>query len=155
MARIPKKRCFFTSGTIIFLMIYTEPLTRFFPDKDFQPLTELSKALDQSKGKPVIIFHHSPSVGDFYNNTMHYRWQEEIQKKWVSLINSHNVKAVVAGHFHRDEHHWLGNVPLYISSSIAGYWGRQATFRLYEYKNGKLGYRTQYIPLKHIDPIDQ
>jgi UDP-2,3-diacylglucosamine pyrophosphatase LpxH len=63
----------------------------------------------------------------------------------VKLINSYNVKAVIAGHFHRDELHWLENVPLYVSSPVAGYWGRQATFRIYEYSNGKIGYRTQYI----------
>jgi len=131
---------------VMFIMIHTEPLTRFFPVEKFQPLVELSNALIQSKGKPVIIFHHSPSVSDFYNNTMHERWKTDIQKKWESLINSHNVKAVVTGHFHRDEFHWLGNVPLFVSSSISGYWGRQASFRLYEYQNGKLGYRTQYIP---------
>ena len=130
---------------IVFLMVYTEPLTQFFPVETFKPLTELAGALKRSKGKPVIVFHHSPSVGDFYNNVMHYRWPDEIREKWVALLNSYNVKAVIAGHFHRDEHHWIGNIPLYVSSSIGGYWGRQATFRIYEYKDGKIGYRTQYV----------
>jgi predicted Fe-Mo cluster-binding NifX family protein len=28
---------------------------------------------------------------------------------------------------------------------VANYFGRQSTFRIYEYKNGKVGYRTQYL----------
>jgi len=130
---------------VVFILIYTEPLTRFFPSVAFQPLIELSNALDRSRGKPVIVFHHSPSVEDFYNNAMHSRWKDDLRQQWAALINGHNVKAVVAGHFHRDEFHWLGKVPLYVSSSVAGYWNRQATFRIYEYDNGKLAYRTQYI----------
>ena len=106
---------------------------------------ELEKYLKKSNGKPVIVFHHAPSVDDFYNNKLHTSWEKEIRGKWVKVINAYNVKAVIAGHFHRDEHHWLGNVPLYVSSSIAGYRGRQASFRIYEYSKGKIGYRTQYI----------
>jgi hypothetical protein len=29
--------------------------------------------------------------------------------------------------------------------SVAGYWGRQASFRLYEYRDGRVGYRTIYL----------
>lgn len=130
---------------VIFLFIYTEPLSKSFDVKNYQPLKQLEEYLKQSKGKPVIIFHHAPSVDDFYENTMQKEWPEEISEKWIKLINSYNVKAVVAGHFHRDEFHWLGEVPLYVSAPVAGYRGRQATFRIYEYRDGKLGYRTQYI----------
>jgi UDP-2,3-diacylglucosamine pyrophosphatase LpxH len=65
--------------------------------------------------------------------------------KWVALINQYNVKAVITGHFHRDEFHWLDKVPLYVSVPVAEKFGRQAGFRIYEYKNGKLGYTTQYL----------
>ena len=64
---------------------------------------------------------------------------------WEKLVNTHNVKAVIAGHFHRDEFHWLGHVPLYVSGPVANFWNRNATFRLYEYRNGQIGYRTQYL----------
>ncbi|MDY6906314.1 MAG: hypothetical protein SWH61_16705 [Thermodesulfobacteriota bacterium] len=55
----------------------------------------------------------------------------EIKEKWKTLINTYNVKAIVAGHFHRDELHWLGDVPVYIAPPVAGYWGRKAAFRIY------------------------
>ena len=130
---------------VLFIFIYTEPLRKSFTIEGYQPLKQLEEYLKRSQGKPVIIFHHAPSVDDFYNNKLHKSWKADIRKKWVKLINAYNVKGVIAGHFHRDEFHWLGDVPLYVSSSIAGYWGRQATFRIYEYNNGKIGYRTQYI----------
>ena len=130
---------------VVFIFVFTEPLRKSFTVNGYQPLKQLEEYLKKSKGKPVIVFHHAPSVDDFYNNEFHKRWKKEIREKWVKLINAYNVKAVIAGHFHRDEHHWLGNVPLYVSSPISGYWGRQATFRIYEYHNGKIGYRTQYI----------
>ena len=130
---------------VVFLLIYTEPLAKSFSLEEYTPLSELEAALKRANKKPVLLFHHSPSVEDFYNNAMHEGWEKEIQEKWTSILNSYNVKAVIAGHFHRDEHHWVGEVPLYVSSSLAGNWGRQATFRVYEYKDGKVGYRTQYM----------
>lgn len=130
---------------VLFVFVYTEPLRKSFTLPGYRPLKDLEEILKNSKDKPVIIFHHAPSVDDFYNNKFHKSWKTDIRNKWVKLINSYKVKAVITGHFHRDELHWLGNVPLYVSSPIAGYWGRQATFRIYEYSNGKIGYRTQYI----------
>jgi UDP-2,3-diacylglucosamine pyrophosphatase LpxH len=76
---------------------------------------------------------------------MHRGWRKEVREKWERLLNSANVKAVIAGHFHRDEFHWLGEVPLYVAEPVAGYWGRQCTFRIYEYRGGKVGYRTVYV----------
>jgi len=130
---------------VIFITIYTEPLAQSFPNVGYNPLQELEKELKQTKGKPVLLFHHTPSVEDFYLNSMHDGWEKDIRGKWEKLLNSYNVKAVLAGHFHRDEHHWIGEIPLYVCAPVGGKWGRQATFRIFEYKNGKLSYRTQYI----------
>ncbi|MCJ7774217.1 MAG: metallophosphoesterase [Desulfobacterales bacterium] len=130
---------------VVFLFVYTEPLRKAFSIKGYDPLKQIESYLNKSKGKPVIIFHHAPCVSDFYKNTFHDKWDEQNKKKWIKLVNRYNVKAVIAGHFHRAEHHWLGNVPLYVAAPISGYLGRQASFRIYEYNNGKIGYRTQYI----------
>jgi UDP-2,3-diacylglucosamine pyrophosphatase LpxH len=130
---------------VVFIMVYTEPLRQSFTVEGYQPLKQLEEHLRKAKGKPAIVFHHAPSVDDFYNNEFHRRWKEEIRQNWVRLLNAYDVEAVIAGHFHRDEHHWLGDVPLYVSSPISGKWGRQGTFRIYEYRDGKIGYRTQYI----------
>lgn len=128
-----------------FIFICTEPLRAQFSMEGYRPLEQLEQYLNEAAGKPVIIFHHAPSVENFYNNMLYESWPANIQERWIELINAYNVKAVIAGHFHRDEFHWLGDVPLYICSSVAGYWGRQATFRIYEYTDGKIEYRTQYI----------
>ncbi len=130
---------------VVMIFLYSEPLASTFEVKDYDALAELEKLLRATNGRPSIIFHHSPSVDDFYRNTMHDGWRADLREKWVRLINSYNVRAVVAGHFHRDEIHWLGKVPLYVSSSVAGYWGRQGSYRIYEYKDGRLSYRTQYL----------
>lgn len=130
---------------VVFIFVYTEPLRRSFTVKGYEPLEQLEEHLRKARGQPVIVFHHAPSVDDFYNNEFHTRWKEEIRQNWVRLLNAYDVDAVIAGHFHRDEQHWLGDVPLFVSAPVSGYWGRQATFRLYEYRGGKIGYRTQYI----------
>jgi 3',5'-cyclic AMP phosphodiesterase CpdA len=132
-------------GAVTFILIYTEPLAQSFSLDGYEPLQQLESCLKKAGNSPVIICHHTPCVEDFYRNEMHEGWKREVRDKWEKLINSYNVKAVIAGHFHRDEQHWLGEVPLYVSPPVAGYWGRQATFRIYEYKNGKISYRTQYI----------
>jgi 3',5'-cyclic AMP phosphodiesterase CpdA len=132
---------------VVCLFIYTEPLAKKFKMKGFDPLKELRDKLKRANGKPVLVFHHTPSVGDFYNNKMHPGWDSQIRAQWIELLNEHNVKGVFAGHFHRDEFHWLGNVPLYVSSSVGDTLrrGRQATYRVYEYKDGRISYRTQYL----------
>jgi 3',5'-cyclic AMP phosphodiesterase CpdA len=131
---------------VVFVLIYTEPLAKSFLVDGYKPLERLEAALKRAGRKPVVVFHHTPSVENFYRNQMHDGWRNKYREDWERLLNSYNVKAVIAGHFHRDEHHWLGEVPLYVCSPVAGYRGRQATFRIYEYKDGKVGYRTQYIP---------
>lgn len=130
---------------VAFIFLYTEPLAKDFDLEGYNPMKQLESLLIKNGDTPVIIFHHRPVVENFYNNTMHAGWNPEIRNKWIKLINTYKVKAVIAGHFHRDEHHWLGEVPLYVAPPVAGYYGRQAAFRIYEYKNGKIGYRTQYV----------
>jgi len=130
---------------VIFLFAYTDPLRQSVAMAGYDPIAALEKYLDATKGKPVILFHHGPSVENFYNNKFHGAWAEKVREKWVKLINQYNVKAVITGHFHRDEFHWLGKVPLYVSPPVAKKWGRQACFRIYEYKDGRISYTTQYL----------
>ncbi len=132
-------------GKIVFIGLYSNPLARTFSVEDFEPLSELEEALKRAEGKPTVVFHHIPSVEDFYLNEMHSGWEKDMRSNWEEVLNAYNVVAVLAGHFHRDEHYWLGEVPLYISASVTDHWGRQPTFRIYEYKNNRLSYRTQYL----------
>lgn len=129
---------------VVCIFAYTEPLAKDFSPDGYDPLREIRRKLEEAEGKPVLLFHHTPSVEDFYDNAIHPGWNQENRSAWKELINSHNVKAVITGHFHRDELHRLGTVPVFVCSSSAGFWGRQASFRIYEYRNGVLTYRTQY-----------
>ena len=126
-----------------FIQIFTEPIAHAYTMDGYDPLAELESIL--SNGKRSIVSHHSPSPDDFYRKSMHDSWDKAGRLKWETLLNKYDVKAVMAGHYHRDEVHWLGDVPLYVSAPVGSWWGRQATYRLFEYKNGKVGYRTQYI----------
>jgi len=133
---------------VVFIGIYSNPIARSFEYEGFDPITELKKILEQTGNKPAVVYHHIPSVEDFYKNKMHDGWEDVNRSEWIKVLNSYNVIAVLAGHFHRDEHHWLGDVPLFISPSVADFWGRQPSYRIYEYKNNKLSYRTQYLELE-------
>ena len=130
-------------GGVQFVFVCTEPLAGGVQIEGYDPLGELEPLLEDH---PTVVFHHAPSADGFYKNTMHNGWgRSEIGRQWVELLNRHDVKAVIAGHFHRGEMYWLGDVPLYVCAPIAGKWGRQASFRIYEYSDGHLNYRTQYI----------
>lgn len=130
---------------VVFLFAYTDPLRESVALEGYDPLGAVKEQLDAANGKPVILFHHGPCVDDFYNNRFHGGWAKKAKENWVTLINQYNVKAVITGHFHRDEFHWLGDVPLYVSPPVAQKWGRQTSYRIYEYRAGKIGYTTQYL----------
>jgi 3',5'-cyclic AMP phosphodiesterase CpdA len=130
---------------VVFLCAYTEPAALGFTASGYDPLQALEAALASAAGRPVIVFHHRPAVEDFYENVSHTGWGDAARRRLEKLLLAHNVKAVVTGHFHRDELHWLEGIPVFSAPPVAGYWGRQASFRLYEYRDGRLGYRTIYL----------
>jgi 3',5'-cyclic AMP phosphodiesterase CpdA len=110
------------------------------------PIRQLDSLL---KGKPAnmpaILFQHDPTVEDFYNNALHAGWPLERTEKFQKLCEGNNVVAIIAGHFHRDEFHWIGRIPLYVSTPISRKWGRCLTYRVYHYENGKISYFTQFL----------
>jgi len=134
----------FECNGVVFIMFYTEPLAGSYQLQGYDPLAWLKSALDETKGKPVVIFTHKPPTLDFYNNSFHDTWPKDSLEQFTKLIKPYNVKAIIAGHFHRAEQEWLANVPIYVESATAGYGGRQSTYRIYEYDDGKIGYRTRY-----------
>jgi 3',5'-cyclic AMP phosphodiesterase CpdA len=130
---------------VVFLFLDTEPLRKGHRIEGYDPLGWLRDELRAAGSRPVIVSHHAPAGDDFYNNAMHPGWPSEAHADWIAVVNSANVQAVLCGHFHRDELYWEGSVPVYVCSSVAGFWGRQGSFRIYEYRDGKLGYRTRYL----------
>jgi 3',5'-cyclic AMP phosphodiesterase CpdA len=133
-------------GGVVFLFVDVRPDPGSASGTHPDPLDWLEKQLGTTGTGPVLIFQHYPGVDDFYRNRIHSAWRDDARRRrWIRLVNSPGVKAVVAGHFHRDELHWLERVPLYVAQPIARFWGRQPSFRVYEYRNGRLGYRTVYL----------
>lgn len=135
---------------VVFIFMYTNAIEHDTNALGTDFFKWFENALRENKEKPVVIFEHIPPCLDFYENKFQKSWwPAEAEKKWVALINLYGVKAVIAGHFHNDEFHWLGKVPLYVCPPITGLGGTQATFRVYQYKDSRLSYFTQYISLGH------
>ena len=130
---------------VVFIFVYTEPLADRFTLKDYDPIPAAAGMIRKAGSKPVIIFHHTPSMEDFHKNSFHPGWPKEVRETWEKLMQSPTVVSVIAGHFHRDELHWIGKTPEYVSAPLITYWGRQPSFRLYEYSAGRLGYSTIYM----------
>jgi predicted phosphodiesterase len=134
----------FTIDSVSFLMYYSIPVADSLPDIEVQKQW-ISHSLKLLQDKQVIICHHQPSVLDFYQNKDHLSWPEKEMEWWSSLVNKYNAEAIITGHFHRDELHWLDDVPVYVGGPVAGFWGRQASYRVYHYENKKLSYKTIYL----------
>ncbi|MDK2857086.1 MAG: hypothetical protein PWQ29_314 [Verrucomicrobiota bacterium] len=133
-------------GGVEFVFVCTEPLAGGARPKGYDPLKELENRFrSYAPNQPIVVFHHTPSVGNFYQNIFHPGWgRSEAGRQWTERLNRYPVKAVIAGHFHRDEFHWLGDIPLFVCPPLSGRFGRQAAFRVYKYHDGKVEYRTQY-----------
>lgn len=86
---------------------------------------------------PLLLFHHEPFIEQCYNAAA--------LKTWEDLVTHHHCAAIVSGHFHRDGLNWFGGIPEYISSCVAKFNGRQASYRLYKCENRRLSYATFYI----------
>lgn len=145
----PLATAFETNG-VVFIAVYTEPLRSDLPDLglDYDPIAWLRKTLRETHGKPVIVATHVPPFEDFYAGTVQPGWPESSRRAWEEVLGEGNVVAVVCGHFHRDEVHWdRRGVPTYVAAPIASFWGRQASYRIYELDTltGRLSYRTFYI----------
>ena len=133
-------------GGVVAIFLYVETLARDWPViSGYDPLAELEKALKQAGDRPVLLFQHSPPVGGHFRNVIYPGWAAENRQRWEALVRGHNIKGIFTGHYHKDELHWIGDVPLFVAPPVSGSWGRQSTFRLYEYRDGRVSYRTVYL----------
>lgn len=96
--------------------------------------------------KPVLLFMHRPPVRDMLNGSDgEVSWGDPYDTRWEDLFGRcPEIKAVFAGHFHRDELCWVGAVPVYVAASLARFWDRQPSFRLYEVRRGQVNYWELY-----------
>jgi DNA repair exonuclease SbcCD nuclease subunit len=129
---------------VALVFAYTEPLAQGFGIPGYDPAVEIESALSGSGGKPILFFHHRPAGEDFYNGIVHPGWDAAGRARLEEILRRHPVKAVVTGHFHRDEIAWVDDIPVFTGPPVATYWGRQTSFRVYEYRDGRLGYRSVY-----------
>jgi 3',5'-cyclic-AMP phosphodiesterase len=131
---------------VALVFAYTEPLALGFAVAGYDPEAEIESALAAAGGRPVLVFHHRPAVEDVFNGVVHPGWDPAGRLRFERLLGRHPVRAVVTGHFHRDELHWAGGIPVFACPPVASYWGRQASFRVYEFREGRLSYRSVYLP---------
>jgi len=131
---------------VVVIFLYVEPAARDWPViPGYDPLAELEKALAQAGDRPVLLFQHTPPVGGFFRNMLHRGWTEDRRQRWEELVSRHQVKGVFTGHYHKDELHWLDQTPIFVAGPISGSWGRQTSFRVYEYRDGTISYRSLYL----------
>ena len=116
----------------------------------FDPLARLEETLAAAPPeKPVFVFTHVPDCDDYFLGRYTPGWpDEEGRLAWRAVLARHpNVKAVIAGHFHRNARveHLDGGPPTIVASAFATFWGRQASYRVFSYEDGQLSYQDAYI----------
>lgn len=132
-------------GALVIVTVYTEPLALGFDAAGYHPLKAMEEVLQELHGRSVVVCHHTPCMGNLYNDREHPGWPEPARRTWVDLLNRHEVTAVLTGHFHRDEFYWLGKVPMFVCPPVSISWGRQTAYRIFTFENGRLSYRTQHL----------
>jgi hypothetical protein len=109
--------------------------------------TWVEDTLGSGRGKKlVLVFMHRPPIRDLINGSDGaVSWDDPFDPRWETLFGKYpEIKGVFAGHFHRDELRWIGQVPVFVAPALARFWDRQPTFRLYELKDGKMNYWNLY-----------
>ncbi len=102
--------------------------------------------IGKDEKRRVLVFLHRPPVADRLAARTREEWGEESHPQWEKLFQMRpQIQALVSGHLHRDELHWIGAVPVYVASSVAPFWNRQPSVRLYRYEAGRLSYWTIYL----------
>lgn len=106
----------------------------------------IERQIGKDERRPVLVFMHRPPVADRLASKTREEWGEEYYPRWERLFEERpQIRALVSGHLHRDELHWIGPVPVFVAAPVAPFWDRQPSVRLYKYKDGRLTYWTMYL----------
>lgn len=113
-----------------------------------QAFGQVERHLEAAGDKPTVVFAHHPPLDTLVKNS-HFKggWPPASRRRWIDLLNDYGVEAVISGHYHQELQLWLGNVPLYVASSIGAY---PPSFRLYRYDRGQLSFWTGQIAKKPL-----
>lgn len=110
-----------------------------------QAFAELDRIL--TPAKPTILCCHVMGLESFYLNRLADGWPADLMMRWTERMKAGGVFAVLAGHFHRDEHQRFNGLDFYLAGPVINFWGRQTTFRHWTLADGVLTYRTIYLEL--------
>ena len=126
---------------VLLVFAATHPLRQSADMSGFRTMARVRSVLQRSGKRPAIVLHHAPCVPQLAKGGLRGGWSDRDRREWIRLVNQSNVIGVLAGHFHRAELHWLGEVPLFVAPSVAGP-DISSPVRIYRVHGGKLSYRT-------------
>ena len=148
------------TSNALYVAVCTETLRRNDAPEipGFDPLEWLDARLSQCPDKPAFVCTHVPDCDDYSGGVFSPGWEnEEGRKAWREVLGRHpNVKAVLAGHFHRNAYaaHPDG-IPTIVASCFASFWQRQASYRVFTWEDGLLSWQDAYVedppPGTHVD----
>lgn len=134
---------------VTMIFFYSEPMREKFVIQSYNPIGILQEKLKNAGEKPVLLFTHAPPAPDM--DRAEFRvdpWPADAAKILENNLKPYNIKAIIAGHSHRDDFYWFADIPVFICGAVSGKGGRVPEFRLYYYDNGRLSYTTQYFGKK-------
>ncbi|MBQ7667550.1 MAG: metallophosphoesterase [Kiritimatiellae bacterium] len=116
----------------------------------FDPLEWLEERIGRCPaGKPVFVCTHVPDCDDYADGEFKPAWSDpDGLRRWRALLCRHpNVRAVLAGHFHRNcyAEHGDGGPPTIVAPCFASFWQRQASYRIFTVEDGRLSWQDVYI----------
>lgn len=129
-----------------FAMFNSQPLDpRAGEDHRQQAFGHLDRIL--TPPKPTMLFCHVMGLRSFHLNQLYEGWPEQTMRRWTNRMKEGGVVAVLAGHFHRDEHHLVHGIPFHLAEPVINFWGRQTCYRHWVLSDGVLSHRTVYLEL--------
>ncbi len=115
-------------------------------DEGHAHLDALESLLSSLPPGPIFLLHHIPSVPNFVKLRATATWHAAFLERYHDMVQRFPITAVFAGHFHRDELHYLpGGVPLLLTPALSSKYGAQPAFRVVTHDERGLRLRQVYL----------
>ena len=114
-------------------------------DPGFEHMRKLADLLAGLPPGPIFLIHHIPSVPNFVRMRATPTWHEEFIEPYHELVARHPVAGIFAGHFHRDELHFVQDVPLMVCPALSTKYRAIPSYRLVTHDTRGLRYRQVYL----------